>query len=190
MQVHLVWLCLPVNPCALSVATVCAFAGLRAAFSDSEADAAGHTTDGETILTHALVHCISGVSSGATAAGASPTTAAESNGGCESLDYCDAPQMCTAAQQRKTINVLKHMSAEDIIRHWKHFLHDVSAELLQAEQEEQHDKLRKLQQYGKDVDDDSTCTSAHESVGKICRYVLLKARLPPICVLAYAKHRS
>eukprot|EP00878_Enallax_costatus_P000701 GHUV01000811.1.p1 GENE.GHUV01000811.1~~GHUV01000811.1.p1 ORF type:complete len:928 (+),score=335.74 GHUV01000811.1:282-3065(+) len=150
---------------------VSAGSGLRGTFSDSEADAAGATTDGETV-THGLLHCSSGVSNGATAAGASPTTAGPINGGCgdESLECCDAPQMCSPAQQKKTINVLKHMSSEDIIRHWKHFLHDVSGELLVAEQEEQQEKLRKLQRYGKDVDEDSTCTSAHEHVGKSCRW--------------------
>lgn len=62
------------------------------------------------------------------------------------------------------------MSTEAIIRHWKQFLHDVTGELLNAEQEEQQEKLRRLAQSGKiDAEDDSTCTSALDAVGKSCR---------------------
>lgn len=160
-------------------------AGLRAtkSFSDSEIDGAGCTTDGETATTAVaagLWHNNSGISNTGTVPDSSPTQHTEpplatvvstSKAEAESLKCCDAPQMCSPAQQKKTISVLKHMSTEEIIQHWKQFLHDVTGELLNAEQEEQQEKLRKLAQFGRDdAEDDSTCTSAHEHVGKTCRY--------------------
>jgi hypothetical protein len=72
-----------------------------------------------------------------------------------------------------------NLSADEIIRHWKQFVHDVTGELLAAEQQQQ--STRAAQSHGSDAtaagaaaldtsEPGSATTSAAASVSKICRW--------------------
>ncbi|WIA41512.1 hypothetical protein OEZ86_008883 [Tetradesmus obliquus] len=79
-----------------------------------------------------------GGSAAAAAAAAAAGKEGEDEADCGGLACCDAPQLCSAAQQKKTISTLKHMSTDEIIKHWKQFVHDEhSAEACEAQQRQQ-----------------------------------------------------
>uniref|UniRef100_A0A383WD44 BZIP domain-containing protein n=1 Tax=Tetradesmus obliquus TaxID=3088 RepID=A0A383WD44_TETOB len=125
-----------------------------------------------------------GGSAAAAAAAAAAGKEGEDEADCGGLACCDAPQLCSAAQQKKTISTLKHMSTDEIIKHWKQFVHDVTGELLAAEQQQQQ-AAQAAASAGSDataaaggpgaIDSSSAepcsaTTSAAASVAKTCRW--------------------
>lgn len=124
----------------------------------------------------------------------SPAGAEAPAGAAAAADACPADPLkcagetaCTADMQKRSIRCIRQMTADDIIMHWRQFLHDVSEELLTADAQEEQQRLdagqlglstmcqsyenqrRIMQEQQQQADEDSNDSAAF-ALSKVCRW--------------------